>query len=390
MSPSTSPSAPDGTHDLSPVSPPSDASPPVALPAVSVFLTVREEERHLTAAVEQVLDQDYPGELEVVVAVGPSHDRTRAIADEIAARDPRVRVLDNPTGLTPCGLNIAVAAAAHDVLVRVDGHSEIDRDYVRVAVEALLETGAANVGGLMVPVGTTPFEEAVARAMSSRLGIGAASFHTGGEAGPAPTVYLGVFRRDALERVGGYDEHFVRAQDWELNHRLRENGEVVWFDPRLAVTYRPRGDVRSLARQFFRSGQWRRQVVRHHPETAGLRYLTPPAAVVGIVGGAVLGVVGATVGPTWLVAGAAVPAAYVVGVLAGSVVVGRGMRPAARLRLPAAIATMHVAWGSGFLRGVGREAGGSRASVLYPDPANASRPARSAAGEGINRHSAED
>ncbi|MCR6648018.1 MAG: glycosyltransferase family 2 protein [Cellulomonas sp.] len=375
MSPSTSPSEPDGTSSL---------------PPVSVFLTVREEERHLTAAIEQVLDQDYPGELEIVVAVGPSHDRTREIADELAAGDSRVRVLDNPTGLTPAGLNIAIAAARHDVLVRVDGHSEIERDYVRVAVEALLETGAANVGGLMVPVGTTPFEEAVARAMSSRLGIGAASFHTGGQAGPAPTVYLGVFRRDALERVGGYDEHFVRAQDWELNHRLRENGDVVWFDPRLAVTYRPRGDVRSLARQFFRSGQWRRQVMRHHPETAGVRYLTPPAAVVGIAGGAVLGLVGATVGPTWLVAGAVVPAAYAVGVLAGSVVVGRGMSPAARLRLPAAIATMHVAWGSGFLRGVGAEAGGTQARVLYPDPANASRQPRSAAGEGIDRHPAED
>lgn len=375
MSPSTSPSEPDGTSSL---------------PPVSVFLTVREEERHLTAAIEQVLDQDYPGELEIVVAVGPSHDRTREIADELAAGDARVRVLDNPTGLTPAGLNIAIAAARHDVLVRVDGHSEIERDYVRVAVEALLETGAANVGGLMVPVGTTPFEEAVARAMSSRLGIGAASFHTGGQAGPAPTVYLGVFRRDALERVGGYDEHFVRAQDWELNHRLRENGDVVWFDPRLAVTYRPRGDVRSLARQFFRSGQWRRQVMRHHPETAGVRYLTPPAAVVGIAGGAVLGLVGATVGPTWLVAGAVVPAAYAVGVLAGSVVVGRGMSPAARLRLPVAIATMHVAWGSGFLRGVGAEAGGTQARVLYPDPANASRQPRSAAGEGIDRHPAED
>ncbi len=375
MSPSTSPSAADGIPHL---------------PPVSVFLTVRDEERHLAAAIDQVLEQDYPGELEVVVAVGPSHDRTREIADEVAARDARVRVLDNPTGLTPCGLNIAIAAARHDVLVRVDGHSEIDRDYVRLAVHALLETGAANVGGLMVPVGTTPFEDAVARAMSSRLGIGSAAFHTGGTAGPAPTVYLGVFRRDALERVGGYDEHFVRAQDWELNHRLRAADEVVWFDPRLAVTYRPRGDVRSLARQFFRSGQWRRQVMRHHPETAGVRYLTPPAAVVGIVGGSVLAVVGATLGPTWLVAGAAVPAAYVAGVLVGSLVVGRGLRPAALVRLPAAIATMHLAWGSGFLRGVRADGGRPQGSVLYPDPANAPRGTRSAVGEGIDRHSAED
>jgi len=378
MSPSPRPSDADGSRSLP------------ALPPVTVFLTVRDEERHLAAAVEQVLAQDYAGELEVVVAVGPSRDRTREIADGLAARDARVQVVDNPTGRTPAGLNIAIRAARHDVLVRVDGHSEIDESYVSTAVEALLATGAANVGGLMLPVGTTPFEEAVARAMSSRVGIGAATFHTGGAAGPAPTVYLGVFRRDALERVDGYDEHFVRAQDWELNHRLREAGEVVWFDPRLAVTYRPRGDVRALARQFFRSGQWRRQVMRHHPETAGLRYLTPPAAVVGIVGGAALAVVGATAGPTWLVAAAAVPAAYVVGVVAASAVVGRDLRPAARLRLPVVVATMHVAWGSGFLRGVGRKVGRSvreeprqgHAAVLYPDPATPSPDARPAPGEG--------
>lgn len=321
---------------------------------MSVILPVRDEERHLRAAVDQVLQQDYDGPFEVVLAVGPSRDRTWDIAAGLAAADPRVTVVDNPSGRTPAALNLAVAAARHDVLVRVDGHSEIERDYVSRAVAVLLATGAANVGGMMVPVGTTPFERAVARAMSSPLGIGAVAFHTGGEAGPAPTVYLGVFRRDALAKVGGFDETFVRAQDWELNHRLRAAGEVVWFDPSLAVTYRPRGSWPELARQFFRTGRWRRQVIRTYPETANLRYLAPPVTVVGVAVGCAATAIGATTGPRWLLAGASAPVVYGAFVAAATAVMGRGLDGPARWRLPGVVATMQVAWGAGFLRGVER------------------------------------
>lgn len=327
---------------------------PDAAPGVSVILPVRDEERHLRAAVGQVLAQDYAGPLEVVLAVGPSRDRTWEIATELAAADPRLRVVANPSGRTPAALNLAVAAARYDVLVRVDGHSEIAADYVSRAVEVLRATGAANVGGMMVPVGTTPFENAVARAMSSPLGIGSVAFHTGGEAGPAPTVYLGVFRRDALERVGGFDETFVRAQDWELNHRLRAAGEVVWFDPTLAVTYRPRGSWSELARQFFRTGRWRRQVIRTYPETASLRYLAPPATVLGVAVGTVAAVLGATTGPRWLLLGAAAPGVYAAFLVVATAAMGRGLETAARWRLPGVVATMQMAWGSGFLRGVER------------------------------------
>jgi len=325
---------------------------PLASPPVSVVLAVRDEERFLDGAVRRILASGYAGELEVVLAVGPSGDRTREIADALAAQDPRVQVVDNPTGWTPNGLNLAVAAARHDILVRVDGHSELSPGYVTEAVEVLMRTGAANVGGRMLPVGETPFEQAVARAMSTPLGIGAASFHTGGEEGPAPTVYLGVFRRDALEKVGGFDERFVRAQDWELNHRLRAAGETVWFDPRLGVDYRPRGSYRALARQFYKTGQWRRFVMREYPETASWRYLAPPVATAGVVGGLVLGAVGATIGPRWLLVGLAAPVGYGAVVAAGAAAAGRGLAPAARRHLVPVVATMHLTWGAGFLRGV--------------------------------------
>ena len=161
-------------------------------------------------------------------------------------------------------LNAAIGASRNGIIARVDGHAMLPEDYLQIAVETLEETGADNVGGVMAAEGVTPFEQAVARAMTSKIGVGGARFHTGGTAGPADTVYLGVFRREALERVGGYDEHFQRAQDWEMNHRIRETGGLVWFQPRMRVSYRPRPSVKALAKQYFHYGRWR-QGRRPHP-----------------------------------------------------------------------------------------------------------------------------
>ncbi|MGH3387155.1 MAG: glycosyltransferase, partial [Nocardioidaceae bacterium] len=185
-------------------------------PPVSVIMPILDEERHLADAVDRVLAQDYPGELELVIALGTSTDRTSEIADGLAERDSRVRLIDNPTGRTPAGLNAAIGAAKHDIIVRVDGHGLLSPGYIARAVELLESTGAANVGGIMDAAGESPFAQAVARGMTSRAGIGGARFHLGGAEGPAETVYLGVFRRSVLDRLGGYDEHFTRAQDWEL------------------------------------------------------------------------------------------------------------------------------------------------------------------------------
>jgi succinoglycan biosynthesis protein ExoA len=313
-------------------------------PPVSVIMAVLQEERHLREAVDHVLTQDYPGALELVIALGPSHDRTDAIATELAARDRRVRTVANPSGSTPAGLNRAIAGSRHEVIVRADGHAMLPRDYVRIAVELLRSTGAANVGGMMAAEGSNPFQQAVARAMTTKLGVGNAPFHTGGEAGPADTVYLGSFRRTALEAVGGYDESFRRAQDWELNFRLRRAGELVWFSPRLHVSYRPRASLSTLARQYFNYGRWRRVVMREHPESVSLRYLAPPVALIGIVAG-----VAAAPWSAWALLA---PVGYVGVVMGGAVFTSRGLPPRAVGWLPLVYATMHLSWGTGFLSGV--------------------------------------
>jgi len=310
-------------------------------PAVGVIMPILNEERHLEEAVSAVLSQDYPGAIELVLALGPSHDRTDEIAAQIVAREPRVRIVQNPTGKTPDALNAALAVGCSDIVVRVDGHGVLDRDYVRTAFELLQETGAANVGGLMDAEGVTPFERAVAAAMTSRLGVGSARFHTGGEAGAADTVYLGVFRREWLTRLGGYDPRFVRAQDWELNHRIRRAGGIVWFSPRLRVAYRPRPNLTALARQYRDYGRWRRVVSRTHSGTINARYLAPPTVVVAVAAGAVLGFVWP---PAWLV-----PCSYFAVTTVGGLTLRGDLTLRERGLLPVILPVMHLSWGWGFL-----------------------------------------
>jgi glycosyltransferase involved in cell wall biosynthesis len=315
---------------------------PRVAPAVSVIMPVLNEERHLRDSVRHILAQEYGGELEVVIALGPSTDRTDEIAAELVAEDGRVKTVPNPTGRTPAALNAAIRASRHPVVVRVDGHGMLSPDYIATAVRLLEETGAANVGGIMHAEGENAWEQAVAAAMTAKIGVGNAAFHTGGQAGEAETVYLGVFRREVLEQQGGYNEEFIRAQDWELNFRIREAGGLIWFSPELRVSYRPRPNVRALALQYRNYGRWRHVVARYHAGSINLRYLAPPTALCAIAAGLVAG---ATLTP-WALA---VPAGYLAAITAGSLPAGRGLPLAARARIPVALATMHMSWGWGFL-----------------------------------------
>ena len=309
-------------------------------PAISVILPVLNEEAHLAESVTAILSQDYIGSFEIILALGPSHDQTNVIAEKLAARDSRVKIVTNPSGKTAAGLNLAIAASESPVIVRVDGHAKIPDNYLSLAVSILRESGAVNVGGVMAAEGVTKFEVAVSRAMCSPLGVGASRFHTGGNAGEVDTVYLGAFRREAINAVGGFDERYTRAQDWELNHRLRKNGGKIYFDPRLHVTYRPRPSIRKLAKQYFQYGRWRRVVSRSHPGTVNLRYLAPPFTLLGTFTSVFLGLL---IHPYFLL-----PAAiYGVFLLTSSILIAKSAREF--ILLLAIIPTMHFAWGAGYV-----------------------------------------
>ena len=308
-----------------------------AFPSVSIIIPARNAEDTLPAALDSALSQDYAGSLEVIVADGSD---TSSTVELVRARYPSVRLIPNPNRTLPTGVNRALRDTSSEVIVRCDAHTVLPQGYVTRAVETLERTGAANVGGRQEPVGTTLFERAVATALTSRLGAGDARHRIGGTEGPIDTVYLGTYRRDSLDAVGGYDPDLVRSQDSELNWRLRQRGQTIWFDPELVVFYRPRGSLRALAGQYFNNGRWKSVILRRHPASLRVRQLAAPMLVLLLVASAILFVSG-------LPAAALVPGAYVATILAGSVVLGIRRRTLS-LFLPLALVTMHISWGLGF------------------------------------------
>ena len=318
----------------------SPSTPQSALPGISVILPVLNEEDHLEESIRAILTQDYAGEFEIILALGPSKDRTDQIAARLSEENSRIILVSNPTGKTAAGLNLALHHSQKEIIVRVDAHAEIPQNYLQLVVEILNQTGAVNVGGVMGAEGVTLFESAVAAAMRSPFGVGGSRFHTGGKPGFVDTVYLGAFRRQAVVDAGGFDERFIRAQDWELNYRLRQNGGKIYFDPRLHVTYRPRPNFRRLAKQYFEYGRWRRVIARKYPETINYRYLAPPLALVITVISLLAG--------TFIDPSLYLPAAtYITFIAITPLFISKDLAhyPVLVFILP----TMHFSWGFGFL-----------------------------------------
>jgi succinoglycan biosynthesis protein ExoA len=323
--------------------PPTVVLPPLPdRPSVSVFMPARNAARTVAAAIASI-QQQVPAVDEIVVALGPSTDDTGRVLDGLAERDPRVRIVDNPSGRIPDGLNAAYRATTGQVLVRVDAHSILPPGYVGTVVRGLRATGAANIGGIQRPVADDGFARAVAVAMASTLGSGGATYRVGASAGPADTVFLGNFRREALDAVGGYDERFDRNEDAELNLRLQQAGYLVWFTPELVVDYVPRGDLGSLARQYFANGRWRRRTVRIHPGSASFRQLAPSVLVAGLATASLTAV------------GLRRPAATAPVLVYTAGLAVEAWRYASSPRdvpaVVAALATMHLSFGSGFIVG---------------------------------------
>ena len=315
------------------------------LPSVSVVMPARDAAATVDRAVTSVMEQEYDGDLKLIVADGNSSDRTIAILAAAASQNPRVTVVPNPAATTPAGLNAAIAEASGDVIVRCDAHCVLPPGYIATAVGDLAETGADVVGGIQNPRGETLGQKATAAAMRSWLGSGGAAYRLADRAGPTDTVYLGIFKRSALDRVGGFDESLVRNQDYELNYRIRSTGGVVWLDPDLRVTYRPRATLRALWTQYFAYGRWKRRVLGMHPRSTRARQLIPPAFVVALAASAGLAIAGRTA------AALVSPITYAAAIAVVSLATAIRDRDLSALLMPGALATMHIAWGAGFLIG---------------------------------------
>ena len=321
-------------------------------PTVSVIMPVRDERAFIERSLGAVLAQDYPADrFEVLVVDGLSTDGTRDLVERMraAAGRPRIRLVDNPGRTAPFALNLGLAAAAGEVVVRVDGHCEIANDYLSRSVEALETHDAGCVGGPLETVGAGALSRAIAVAMSSRFGVGGSPFRVGADrVREADSVAFPAWPRRVIEHAGDFDEELVRNQDDEYSYRLRKLGYRILLVPEIRSRYYSRSSLRSLWRQYFQYGFWKVRVLQKHPRQMKARQFVPPAFALYLLATGALAWTPAGAAPLALGAGA-----YFAAVLAFTVASARRAGRDLAL-LPMIFPCLHLGYGFGFLAGLAR------------------------------------
>jgi glycosyltransferase involved in cell wall biosynthesis len=320
------------------------------MPFVSIIMPVRNEADFIARSLDTVLSQDYPSDLiEVIMADGQSDDGTREIIRSLQSTHPRVLIVDNPGKIAPCAMNVAMSVARGEIIIRVDGHCEIARDYVRRCVEHLSGEEADGVGGPLETIGQNYLAQVIACAMSSSFGVGGSAFRTvSDKTMVTDTVPFPAYTRAIIERAGPYDEELVRNQDDEYNYRIRKLGGRLLLASDINSRYYSRSSLRSLARQYFQYGYWKVRVMQKHPRQMRARQFVPLLLVVALLMSAGLWLVTPIGG--WALA--LVASSYIVANILASALTAarRGLKlmPV----LPVAFAAMHLSYGLGNILGL--------------------------------------
>ena len=323
------------------------------LKIVSLIVPCRNERAFVEAFCADALAQRLPPhhELQLIIADGASDDGTRAVLDELALREPRLWVVDNPGKTVSCGLNRALAVARGAVIVRMDVHTRYAGDYVAQCLLALQRSAADNVGGPWRAEGRQGWQRAIATAFQSRWAAGGARSRDLAYEGEVDTVYLGCWPRASFERFGNFDEALVRNQDDEHNLRIVLAGGRVWQSPAIRSTYTPRDSLWALSRQWLQYGYWKPFVMKKHGQPAALRHLLPGLLVAALALAALWALAGTLLGlggwlPLALLAGL-----YALALAALSLAVASGSGWQSWWRLPVVLAVQQLSYGLGSLLG---------------------------------------
>jgi glycosyltransferase involved in cell wall biosynthesis len=320
-------------------------------PVVSIIVPCYNEESTVEALLDAIYSQTYPiSNMEVIIADGMSHDGTRSVIRLFRESHPEIQIhiIDNPKRNIPSALNLAIRASQGEVVIRLDAHSAPAPDYVEQCVTTLIETNAANVGGLwnIKPKNRRFIARGIAAAASHPLGAGDARYRIGGDAGEVDTVPFGAFRREWIKKVGLFNESLLTNEDYEYNTRIRNAGGLIWFSPSIQSTYFARSTFSELAKQYFRYGYWKARMLRDFPKTLRWRQILPPTFILAIAFSLLMSFLYTPL--IWLFV-ALISVYFGVTVVFGIMASIREQDVGMAFSFPIALWVMHLTWGLGFL-----------------------------------------
>jgi glycosyltransferase involved in cell wall biosynthesis len=324
------------------------------MPKVSVIVPCYNEQATVGLLLNAIYGQTFPrNEIEVIIADGQSTDNTRVEIRKFQQQHPdmAVNIIENLKRAIPSGLNRAIEASVSEYLIRMDAHSIPAADYIEGCIKALQEGLGDNVGGIwqIKPGASSWIARGIAVAASHPLGVGDAFYRVGALAQAVDTVPFGAFRRELIDRIGTFDETLLTNEDYEFNVRVRQSGGKVWLDPAIQSTYYARATLGELARQYWRYGYWKAQMLRRYPKTLRWRQALPPLFVTSLIGLGILSI--GLPFARWLLAFMLIVYTSVM-LCVGIQVSVKHKDPELLVGTPMAIATMHFTWGAALVWGL--------------------------------------
>jgi len=274
---------------------------------VSFVVPVRDGARWIGRVLEGILAEDDGRPFEVVVVDDGSRDRGPELVAAVAARDPRVRVLDGPRRGAAAAINAGIAAARYPLVAQVDQDVLLEPGWLAALAGELRDPAVAAAQGYYA---TDRRGSLWARAAGYDLELR----YAGIRGRDVDHVCTGnsVYRRRALEEVGLFDESFGYAYDNRMSYRLRDAGWRLVFNRRARSRHAWRDGVLGYLRQQYGQGYGRLDLVLRHPgRVAGdmvsgaTMVLHAPlmlAAVVAMLGGGVAMLAGWPARPVLLAA----------------------------------------------------------------------------------------
>lgn len=318
-------------------------------PFVSVIVPIRNEREYIENCLNSILNSDWPADrMEVLVVDGESDDGTLEIVQTMANKDARLKLMNNERRIQTVALNLGIEAAIGNMILRVDGHAEVETDFVSQSVKALVDHPECwCAGGMVETVNDTVLGKVIAAATSCPIGVGNSQFRIGNFEGYVDTVPFPIYWKWVFDRIGKFDEELVRNEDDELNARVLEQGGKIYLTPAIHSRYFSRSSFGKLWKQYYQYGVWRIRTVQKRG-SASVRYLVPLAFVLCVI----LSLTVAAIFPVTAVWVAACAALYFVGLLIGATMVSRRTGWFGFVTSPIVFAILHFSYGLGSLFGV--------------------------------------
>ncbi len=319
---------------------------PTHLPSISIIIPTFNESGFIVDCIKSIAEGNYRlDKIEILVIDGGSEDDTIDQVRSLSIDSLDITLLKNNKKITPAAMNIGIEAAKHELLMWCGAHAIYDENYVLNSVKTLLsEPDAASVGGVISAIAKTRTGKAIAIATSSKFGIGNAQYRYATKRQYVDTVFGGCFFKNNLIKVGGFNEAWVRNQDYELNHRLRSQIGPIVLEPSIRCQYFCRESISKLSKQYFNYGFWRFNTLLKHPSSISYRQVAPVLLCLSLAASITLITLGHVIG--WLI-----PLIYSSACLAISIKLALDSKQAHLLiYLPIIFAALHISWGTGFIK----------------------------------------